>query len=77
MTKIKYLVLYNMKEKIKEIIISTIIGLLLSTFAIVIFVGLIMLSLSLGVNLFKPIMIGVLLVCSYILGRQIYNEWKK
>ena len=77
MTKLIQLVLYNMKDKLKEILFSLAIGVVLILLSILMLVGFLLLSLYISLDLFPIMLVLIMGVLGYFLGNQIYKEWKK
>ena len=77
MTKLIQLVLYNMKDKLKEILFSLTIGVVLILLSILMLVGFLLLSLYISLDLFPIMLVLIMGVLGYFLGNQIYKEWKK
>jgi hypothetical protein len=66
-----------MKDKLKEILFSLAIGVVLILLSILMLVGFLLLSLYISLDLFPIMLVLIMGVLGYFLGNQIYKEWKK
>ncbi len=66
-----------MKDKLKEILFSLTIGVVLILLSILMLVGFLLLSLYISLDLFPIMLVLIMGVLGYFLGNQIYKEWKK
>lgn len=66
-----------MKDKLKEILFSLAIGVVLVLLSILMLVGFLLLSLYISLDLFPIMLVLIMGVLGYFLGNQIYKEWKK
>ena len=66
-----------MKDKLKEILFSLAIGVVLILLSILMLVGFLLLSLYISLDLFPIMLVLIMGVLGYFLGNQIYKERKK